>query len=243
MVTLGIFAILILVVGMFYIIYLIDKDPHNTVVKFIFSWQYRMLRKIKDMYIWGQQKTPPDSYSFFLSQAEAMLNESLSSKPLVESMSTRFSQAKEIVEMLQKESYVKHYFTQDTSFSGMTYHRMRQDYRTGDYLKKDYSIEERLMKILPAPIVANEKAFRDYMKLVYAGWFNEETGMYVLAEGRKKKHIGRAIKIICNRSRIPVPGRVFSELFNAREETIKEWTRDDEDSNRIDDEIKFILNH
>ena len=223
-----------------------SKMPDNSFAVYIFDWEYRMLRKIRSQFLWGQKRNPPDSYDYFLCNAKSTLRESLlTQKPLVDSFESRARQAEEIASMLQKESFIRHFFSQFDSFSGAVYHCMRRDYRTGDYLKKDYSVEERLRKLLPAPIVANEKAFHDFMKLVYAGWFDKETGMYVLTQDRNRGHIGRAIKLLCNRNGIPVPERVFSGLFHEKESTIKEWIRANkyhkDISDQTDNEINAIL--
>lgn len=243
--ALGLILLLVFTVGPLYLLYLMIKDPYNTVVMYLFSWQYRMLRKIRLTYKWGQQKTPPDSYSFFLAQANTALRDSLASKPIVESIATRQGQAAEIVDMLQMESYVKHYFTQFASFSGIVYHRMHEEYRTGDYITINYTIEEGLKKILPIKIASNEKAFYDFMKFVYAGWFNNETGLYIL-DGRTKHHIGRAIYWICKRNSISSPEKVFSSFWGTEEKTVADWcrkrSREPHRTEQVDDEVFTILN-
>ena len=176
------------------------------------------------MYYWGQKNTPPNSYDFFLHQSASMLTDALNTQqPILDSKSSRLRQAEEIAEMLHRESYVKYYFTHYDFFSVIVYQRMRQDYRTGDYLKKDYSVEDKLKKILPSEIVSNEKAFCEFMKFVYAGWFDKETGLFL--EGRAKHKIGRAIYWICKRNNIPAPDKVFASFWKVEKDTVHDWCR------------------
>ena len=106
--------------------------------------------------------------------------------------------------------------------------------------KKEYDPIRVLKGVLPDEISSSEGAFTEFIKFVDKGWFDPATAMYVLADGRNKKFIGRAIYWICRRNGIPSPERVFAPLWRMKPETVKEWLREN-NTKRIDQIIDSIL--
>lgn len=219
-----IFSILAIVGGAFYLLF---RYPQGTIIS-LTKWQYRMLRKIKSEYLWGQKKAVPDSYDYFRRQAIALLDDELRShQDILATGESRSQKASEIVEMLDYPHFIHHYFTDFSFFSGAIFHDMYQDYRTGVYNTKDYSAIEELRKKLPREISSSDKAFNHFMKFVDAGWFDIKTGHFKLDKKRNRHlyNIGVAVDMIGKWNGIKSPENVFAELWNVDPEKIKEWTR------------------
>ena len=207
----------IIIVGIFVFLFLLLLfDPWNTVVQYVANWKFRKLCEIRGLYLHGLHKDPPDCYAYFHEQA---INCFYADLPYNQ------QDVGDLVRMVDYEQYIHHYFTAFPSFSGHVYHSMWEDYRTGDYCRKDYASIEILKKNLPIEIASSPSAFADFTKFVDAGWFDNQTGMFILSDGRQKQHIGRSIYWICKRNSISKPERVFAETFGCEAKTIKEWLR------------------
>lgn len=201
-----------------------------------------MLRRIRSEYVWGKKKTPSDSYDYFRNRADFLIHESMSSSTiLVETIATRINQAKEVYKMLECEQYIEYYFTHYNSFTGEVFYSMYQDFRSGAYITKDYNKIYALKRKLPHAISSSPGAFNDFVKFVNAGWFDIETGKYILSDGRQLQHIGRAAYWICNRNRIASPEKVFAPLWGVEVSKIKDWKREKKFTKEIDTMIKSIL--
>ena len=200
-----------------------------TFALFVVSWKFRKLWKIRGDYAWSIRKNPPDSYDFFQKRAV---------QSLYPHLKLYDEPAEDIQEWLNYPSFIHFYFSQDR-FSASLYYKMVQDYRSGMY-KKEYDPIRVLKGVLPDEISSSEGAFTEFMKFVDKGWFDPATAMYVLADGRHKKFIGRAIYWICRRNGIPSPERVFAPLWRMKPETVKEWLREN-NTKRIDQIIDSIL--
>lgn len=226
----------IIVVSLIVVIFLVlcffvsIQYPECTFALFVVSWKFRKLWKIRGDYVWSLGKNPPDSYEFFQRRAK---------QSLYPHWKVNDEYAEEIMEWLNYPSFIHYYFTQDR-FTASLYYKMVQDYRSGEY-KKEYDPIRVLKGVLPVEISSSEGAFTDFMKFVDKGWFDRETGMYVLADGRKKQDIGRAIFWICRRNSIPAPERVFAPLWKMDPKTVKEWLRGNINTTRIDNIVEEIL--
>lgn len=204
-------------VGMLLIILIEIKNPHNTLVKLLFSWQYRMLLEIRQDYLRGLKKTPPDDYQFFYDNALNLIE-------AVDSSMSHREEAWELGKMLQVKQFIHHYFVNEGRFSGAVYHCMHTDYRSGIYRMRDYDLVEHLKKKLPVEISSNKQALSGFLKFVDVGWFDNE-GMFVLTNTRNHQYIGRAIYWICKRNGIPAPEKVFAPFWNVKESQILDWKR------------------
>lgn len=240
------------------IVYPIIRYPDSHIIISIFKWDYRVLRKMRDVYRCGLRRTPPDSYDFFKTEAIGIINQYLSEhKPLLESPQERITKAQILANMLESQQYIHYYFNEGKDFTGAAYFAMWRDYRSGQYLTQDYFPYETLRKKMPAEFSSNKKAFNDFWKLVQAGWFDEKTGMYrdVDNKGMKINHnqIGRAVVLICQRNQIPKPSMVFARLWadtldeeniETMEKKIRGWYRADKIKNveQIDQIVLGIIN-
>lgn len=246
-------AILLLIcvflIGVFMIWALITsyKNPDSVVLKFILDWRYRLLLQIRRDYLYGRKCNPPTGHEFFYSRAmDYINNETNIKKPLLD--------RQDIANMLAYEGYIYHYFVECGDFTVPVYRRMWDDYRSGAYATKDYPSQEKLRKILPIEISTNEGAFTDFMKFVEVGWFDINTGMFILGETRipengaqvseptprNHQYIGRAIYYICRRNSISSPEKVFAPLWGKEPKTIKEWLRTNENET-ITEQIDKIV--
>lgn len=237
------FVVALIVLGCFYVTI---KYHNSSFVTFVYHWEYRVLRQLRSNYLWGLKRTPPDSYDYFYNNAINYIDGYIAEhKGITETQHERLGKALDLVRMLDAQQYIHYYFDEDKAFTGAVFYEMWKDFRSGEYLTKDYFAYEALRKKMPPEIKLNEKAYDDFWKLVEAGWFDEITGMYILRDGRQKQHIGRAIKLICNRNNISSPQRVFSGLFKEKEQTIKGWTENnrnnEEITNSIDSQVKELL--
>ena len=239
-------------------LYLTVWHRKSSFVTYVYHWDYRVLRNLRDMYCRGLHRTPPDSYDFFKTEAIGFINKYLSEhKALVESPHERITKAQKIADMLESQQYIHYYFNEDKAFTRGIYDEMLRDYRSGQYLTKDYFAFEALRKKMPIEIASNEKAFHDFWKFVQAGWFDETTGMYCNIDNNGKKinhnQIGRAIVLICQRNRIATPSKVFAPLWaepkdeeniEKMRDKIRGWYRPDQikDADQLDKIVLGILN-
>lgn len=229
------YIIIVLIVAAFITLFVFMlKNPQSSFIKWLVSWKYRQLRELRGEYVWGLQKDPPDSYEYFRNQAV----HKLASKG-----AAHVRECDELCEMLSFPDYI-HYYLYRKEFSGKVYCQMEDDYRTGLFRTRNYQAINPLRECLPLAISTNEDAFNDFLKFVEAGWFNAETGMFILdkKEGRKKQHIGRAIYWICKRNGIAAPGRVFAPLFNMNTNTVCGWYREN-DNETVTQNIDAIVLH
>lgn len=234
-------------------IYLTFKNPNSSFVTYVYHWDYRVLYDLRIAYCDGLQRTPPDSYDYFKTEAIGFIQNYLSEhKALMESQQVRITKAQRIAKMLDSQQYIQYYFNKNKAFTGTVYFEMIRDYRSGEYLTKDYFAYEALRKRMPIEIASNDNAFHDFWKLVQAGWFDEKTGMYceIDNKGMKINHnqIGIAIRIICHRNKIATPSKVFAPLWadstdkdiiERTEKKIRGWYRTDQIKGA--DEIEKIV--
>lgn len=227
------------------------KNPDSEILVLTIDWKYRLLLQIRKEYLNGFKCNPPTGYEFFYSRAiDYIDNETNIKKPRLD--------RQDIANMLDYEGYIHHYFVECGDFTVPVYRRMWNDYRSGAYAIKDYPSQEKLRKILPLEISTNEGAFTDFWKFVEAGWFDINSGMFILSEKRSlengtqaiesgtrnHQHIGRAIYYICRRNSISSPEKVFAPLWGKEPKTIKEWLRNNENetiTEQIDKMVKLIL--
>lgn len=236
-------------------LYVTVKYYDSSFVTYVYHWDYRVLCTVCDMYRRGLQRPSPDSYDYFRTEAIGYISKYLiEHKSFIESQNERIIKAQEIVYMLNCEPYIRYYFNKDKSFTGLIYREMWRDYRTGEYISKDYFAYDALRKKMPAEIRSNEKAFNEFWKLVQEVWFDETTGMYceVDKQGNKINHnqIGRAIYLICQRNGIGAASKVFAPLWAATtdegdiekmEKKIRGWYRADQIKN-VEQVDKIVLN-
>lgn len=223
-----------------YFIYKLFTDPESELVTYIMTPMYRYMIKIRDMYINGIKRDPPSSSEFFVNRVEEYLCDEQRSKKLSPLELT------EIISMMSVEDFVHYYFCECGPFTPKLFHEMMNEYRTGNYCKCSYSYRKKLKELLPIEISSNEKAFSAFIKLVDAGWFDKDTGKYILRDGRQKQHIGRAIVMICQKGGVLSPEKVFAPFWGESESTVKEWKRinknNDSTTKAIDSEIAQLLN-
>lgn len=227
-------------------LYLTVWHRKSSFVTYVYHWDYRVLRNLRDMYCRGLHRTPPDSYDFFKTEAIGFINKYLSEhKALVESPHERKTKAQKIADMLESQQYIHYYFNEDKAFTRGIYDEMLRDYRSGQYLTKDYFAYEALRKKMPLEIASNEKAFNDFWRFAQAGWFEKKSGKYILSNKIEKQHIGRAIYWICKRSNISSPERVFASFWNEKETTVSDWcrkkSRTPERTQQIDEIVFAVL--
>lgn len=226
-------GILFLLIVAVYVIFF--KSPSNSVILYLFDWEYRALLSFRYQYQSGLRRDPPTDYSYFRFHMEDRIRNEYGRKPQV--------QKQDLLNMLANEEYIQFYFQQDKSFDGAAFLKMYHEYRSGEYLKIDYLHISKLEKNLPYEISSSPGALSDFKKLIEVGWFDPETGC---PTGKvEKQHIGRAINMLAFRNKIKNPSRVFSALIGEPESRIREWMRinkyDDQISNKIDEEIRGIL--
>lgn len=227
------------------------KNPDSVALTFIFDYRYRLLLQIRRDYLSGRKCNPPTGYEFFYSRAMDYINNETNIRK-----SLRVRQ--DIANMLAYEGYIYHYFVECGDFTVSVYRRMWDDYRSGTYAIINYPCQEKLRKMLPLEISTNEGAFTDFWKFVEAGWFDKNTGMFILGEkfspendtqatesgARNYQYIGRAIYYICKRNSIPSPEKVFAPLWRIEPKKIKEWLRTNENETitiQIDNIVKSII--
>ncbi len=206
-------------------------SPHNTIVRYLFSWKYRMMLRLRDDYLWGIKKNPPDDYQYFIDSAISTISK--------ESIS-HLSEARELIRMIEVERFVHHYFVEIGRFDGKVFYQMNEDFRSGRYRSFNYSCLAILEKNLPKEIVSNVKAFNDFIKFVDAGWFEKDSGMFIIDGKRNHQYIGRAIYWICKRNGIAAPEKVFGPLWNVDESKILDWKRKNKNET-ITDRIDAIV--
>ena len=229
------FIIALIIVCFLLIMITLVRDPHNTMIVYLFSWKYRILRRIRSEYLWGLRRTPPNDYQYFHQGAINLIEKEHVS---------HYDEAKDIICMLEAPQFIHYYFVDMGSFSGEVFHRMYTDFRTGVYCTRDYDLRTAMKKILPLEISTNEGAFNGFMKFVDAGWFDHE-GMFVLSDKRDHQYIGRAIYWICKRNGIPAPEKVFAPFWNVEASKIKDWKRINKKetiTESIDQKVFSILN-
>ena len=222
------------------------KYHDSSFVTYVYNWDYRVLRRLRQRYNWSMGKTPPDSYeTFYNDSINYIANYLEEHHGFTESQRDRVYKAENLVRMLSIQQYIEHYFTEYERFTGSVYYMMIKDFRSGEYNQRDYSSEVALRKILPVQIRSSEKAFKLFLKFVDAGWFDKNNGMYIIGNGIEKQHIGRAIYWICKKSDISSPEKVFSSFWNEKESTVTDWcrtkSRNPERTNQIDIIVDDIL--
>ena len=226
--------VFLLSMSVIWILYEIFTDNESTALMIAINWKYRVLRKLREIYLHGLSLTPPNGYEFFVSRAIETINgENNKGMPMEDRM--------DLVNMVSVESYVHYYFVECGEFTGALYHRMWNDYRSGAYSKTDYSTIDKLRRVLPTAITSSERAFNDFLKFVNKGWFDPSTGMYILSEGRNHQYIGRAIYWICRRNGIPSPEHVFADFWGTTEDKIRGWKRKNENESITDQVDKIVM--
>lgn len=221
------------------------KYHDSSFVTYVYHWDYRVLRRLRQRYIWSMGKTPPDSYeTFYNDSINYIANYLEEHHGFIESQRDRVYKAENLIRMLSVQQYIHYYFTEYERFTGKVYYMMFKDFRSGEYNQRDYSARAALRKILPSAIKYSDRAFNSFMKFVDAGWFDKTTGKYILHEGRARYHIGRAIRMICMMNDISSPEKVFAELWCEEPSRIKDWLRGDRQlgNDKIDAEVESILN-
>ena len=215
--------ITIVVCGLMYVTFF---HHESSFVTYIYHWDYRVLIRLRSEYRWGIIKTPPDSYEYFCDKAINYIERYLAEhKGLIETQKEREGKAINLVKMLCAQQFIHHYFTEYDKFTGSVYYLMFIDFRSGVYNQRDYSSKVALRKKLPLAIKSSDKAFESFIKFVNAGWFDINSGMYIVGGEIEKQHIGRAIYWICHRCGIPSPEKVFAPFWNEKESTVTQWCR------------------
>lgn len=222
-------AIILIVVALIAGIVCLFIDPHNSIFTFAMSWEYRALLELRMWYLDGKRRNPPTSYDFFLSRVEQYVN----------SKNRPYTERQDICNMLSREEFVNYYFSEKFPLSGKLYHQMFQDYRSGDYLTKNYDADSELKRNLPSEISLIEDAFADFKKFVDEGWFDNRTG---IPTGKvDKQHCGRAIYWICKRNGIPNPAKLFAPVWGEKESTVHERIRINKNNEEITKAIDALI--
>ena len=207
-------------------LYITIKYYDSSFVTYVYHWDYRVLRRLRQRYNWSMGKTPPDSYeTFYNDSINYIANYLEEHHGFIESQRDRVYKAENLTRMLSVQQYIDYYFTEYERFTGKVYYKMFKDFRLGDYKQRDYSYQAALRKILPLAIKSSDKAFELFLKVVDVGWFDKNNGMYIIGNGIEKQHIGRAIYWICKKSNISSPEKVFAPFWGVNEGTVADWCR------------------
>ena len=227
---------LIVIAVLAFLAFRMFRNPKDTLATFVFNWRYRALMEFRVRYIDGKKRNPATSFEFWYNEVVKNLETSNRAK-------RPYNERQELCDMLHREEYVNYYFQEGKKFCGEEYHAMWDDFRSGQYLTREYDSDKVLKSNLPVEISSNPEAFSDFKKFVDVGWFDSRTGKPT--EKIQKQEAGRAIRKICDRHNIKNPPKVFSQCWSEKESTIKEWCRihkiNDAITDQIDDQVAAIL--
>lgn len=135
-----------------YPFYRINKNPNDTLMKYLFDWRYRALGLYRHWYLQGQRHTPPDSFEFWYNRVVNDLDTGeRAKKPLCE--------RQELCRMLARREYVNFYFQECDISDGELFGAMFDDYRSGLYLSRSHEGVAALKMIPPVETSSQKEAF------------------------------------------------------------------------------------
>ena len=179
--------------------------------------KYRMMVKIRDCYIKGQNANPPDSEGYFLRKATKIIEDYKSIfGPLERKEDLKF-QKETVSQMLSRPVYYQFYFTQGQA-SLQWFSQMHKDYRSGQYLTFPYDRASRLIAILPEKLSRNKMLVGGILKLIDAGWLDENVKPM---PGIKKQQLALAISILCDHAGVKNYDDFFSSYLGIKPSTMR----------------------
>ena len=171
--------------------------------------KYRMMVKIRDCYLKGQKAQPQDSEEYFQRKVAKIINDY---KPVfgpIEIKTDLKFQKETVTKMLSRPEYYQFYFTQGQS-SLQWFSQMHKDYRSGQYLTYPYDRASRLLAILPEKLSRNKMLVGGILKLIDAGWLDENV-----------KPMALAISILCDHAGVKNYDDFFSSYLGIKPSTMR----------------------
>lgn len=179
--------------------------------------KYRMMVKIRDCYIKGQNANPPDSEGYFLRKATKIIEDYKSIfGPLERKEDLKF-QKETVSQMLSRPEYYQFYFMQGQA-SLQWFSQMHKDYRSGQYLTFPYDRASRLIAILPEKLSRNKMLVGGILKLIDAGWLDENVKPM---PGIKKQQLALAISILCDHAGVKNYDDFFGSYLGIKPSTMR----------------------
>ena len=179
--------------------------------------KYRMMVKIRDCYLKGQNAHPQDSEEYFQRKAAKIIEDyEPVFGPLERKKDLKF-QKETVSQMLSRPEYYQFYFTQGQS-SLQWFSQMHKDYRSGQYLTFPYDRASQLMAVLPEKISNNKTLVEDILKFIDAGWLDENGKP---KPGIKKQQLALAVSIMCQHADMKKYDDIFGSYWKVDPSTMR----------------------
>jgi len=203
--------------------------------------KYRMMVKIRDSYLKGQNAQPQDSEEFFRRKAAKIINEYKSIFGLMDRTKDIQFQKETVTKMLSRKEYYHYYFTRER-FNLQWFHQMYEDYRSGIYETYPYNQESRLSSLLPKGALRNKTLIDGIAKLVEVGWL-DENGRPIPGV-KKEQQLALAASTLCDHAGLKRYDILFGEYWRIDASTLRSNKRhalESKDGASMQIEIEKIL--
>ena len=204
-------------------------------VAFYASTRARLLREVRNFYLRGKNSSPQWSDEYF----QITVLDYLEGK----NISQRYRD--EVKQMLSVPAYYKFYFEQ--AFGLTVYKEMMNDFISGVYRDKIYSMEAKLKECLPMELTQNDNAIKMIINAQKAGYLDSEAKP--TAKYTKRPHLSTIAVVgdyICSQNGIKNSDKIWGNFWGIKDSTFRKRLSDFDiskiDSEELSKDIRDKLN-
>lgn len=180
--------------------------------------KYRMMAKIRACYLNGLKAQPQDSEEFFLRKATKIIRDYKSILGPMERKEDLQFHKETVTKMLSRKEYYHYYLTQD-KFNLAVFRKMHEDYRSGDFAKYPYNLENSLRSDLPQEMSRNKTLLKDIIKFIEAGWLDEKGRP--IPGVKKEQQLALAASMMCDHARVKNYDKLFGSYWGIKPSTMR----------------------